>query len=154
MLWHCWLGNRKGIRPVKRMGDGGGGHCLIRIEWHAAGWLVCLPLLIFIFWHSVALMSSHQMPSMFLESCWCWICHLTSTSLRSVLSASFSYEKWTNVLLTMIQLLLSSVQSLIAGLTTMAVFWSVVQSRCPRSCGVSSVLLPESSPTLTSTIEG
>jgi len=28
------------------MGDGGGGHWLVRMEWHAAGWLVCLPLLI------------------------------------------------------------------------------------------------------------
>jgi len=29
------------------MGDGGGGHWLVRMEWHPAGWLVCLPLLIF-----------------------------------------------------------------------------------------------------------
>ena len=27
-------------------GDGGGGHWLVRMEWHPAGWLVCLPLLI------------------------------------------------------------------------------------------------------------
>ena len=27
-------------------GDGGGGHWLIRMEWHPAGWSVCLPLLI------------------------------------------------------------------------------------------------------------
>ena len=26
---------------------GGGGHCLVRMEWHPAGWSVCLPLLIF-----------------------------------------------------------------------------------------------------------
>ena len=29
------------------MGDGGGGHCLVRMEWHPAGWSVYLPLLIF-----------------------------------------------------------------------------------------------------------
>jgi len=25
----------------------GGGHCLVRMEWRPAGWLVCLPLLVF-----------------------------------------------------------------------------------------------------------
>ena len=29
------------------MGDGGGGHWLVRMEWRPAGWSVCLPLLIF-----------------------------------------------------------------------------------------------------------
>ena len=29
------------------MVDGGGGHWLVRMEWHPAGWSVCLPLLIF-----------------------------------------------------------------------------------------------------------
>ena len=29
------------------MGDGGGGHCLVRMQWRPAGWSVCLPLLIF-----------------------------------------------------------------------------------------------------------
>jgi len=28
------------------VGDGGGGHCLVRMEWRPAGWSVCLPLLI------------------------------------------------------------------------------------------------------------
>ena len=48
MLWHCWLGGRKGIRPVKIWGDGdgGGGHWLVLMEWRPAGWSVCLPLLI------------------------------------------------------------------------------------------------------------
>ena len=27
--------------------NGGGGHCLVRMEWRPAGWLVYLPLLIF-----------------------------------------------------------------------------------------------------------
>jgi len=45
--WHCWLGSRKGIGPVKNMGDGGGEQCLVRMEWRPAGWSVCLPLLIF-----------------------------------------------------------------------------------------------------------
>ena len=31
----------------KKPGDGGGGHCLVRMEWCPAGWLLCLPLLIF-----------------------------------------------------------------------------------------------------------
>jgi len=47
VLWHCWLGGRNGIRPVKKWGDGGGGHWLVRMEWRPAGWSVCLPLLIF-----------------------------------------------------------------------------------------------------------
>jgi len=29
------------------MGADGGGHCLVRMEWHRARWSVCLPLLIF-----------------------------------------------------------------------------------------------------------
>ena len=28
------------------MGDGGSGHCLVRMEWRPAAWSVCLPLLI------------------------------------------------------------------------------------------------------------
>ena len=47
VLWHCWLVGRKGIRSVKKWGDGGGGHWLVRMEWRPAGWSVCLPLLIF-----------------------------------------------------------------------------------------------------------
>jgi len=41
------LGGRKGIRPVKKWGDGGGGHWLVQTEWRPAGWSVFLPLLIF-----------------------------------------------------------------------------------------------------------
>jgi len=40
------LVGRKGIWPVK-MGDGGGGHWLVQMEWHLARWSVSLPLLIF-----------------------------------------------------------------------------------------------------------
>ena len=29
------------------LGDGGGGHWLVQMEWRPAGWSVCLPLLIF-----------------------------------------------------------------------------------------------------------
>jgi len=29
------------------LGDGGGGHWLVRMEWRPAGWSLCLPLLIF-----------------------------------------------------------------------------------------------------------
>ena len=47
LLWRCWLGGRKGIRPVKIWGDGGGGHWLVRMEWRPVGRSVCLPLLIF-----------------------------------------------------------------------------------------------------------
>jgi len=35
VLWHCWLGGRKGIWPVKKWGDGGGGHWLVRMEWRS-----------------------------------------------------------------------------------------------------------------------
>jgi len=31
VLWHCWLGGREGIRPVKNGGYGGGGHWLVRM---------------------------------------------------------------------------------------------------------------------------
>jgi len=37
----------KSIRPVQKLGDGGGGHWLVRMEWRPAGWSVCLLLLIF-----------------------------------------------------------------------------------------------------------
>ena len=47
VLWQCWLGSRKGIWPVKKMGDGGCGHWLVRMEWRPAGWSLCLPPLIF-----------------------------------------------------------------------------------------------------------
>ena len=47
VLWRCWLGGRKGIRPVKNMGDGGGRHWLVQMEWRPVGWSVYLPLLIF-----------------------------------------------------------------------------------------------------------
>jgi len=48
VLWHCWLGGRKSLRPVKKWGkDGGGGHWLVWMKWRPAGWSVCLPLLIF-----------------------------------------------------------------------------------------------------------
>jgi len=47
VLSHCWLGGSKGIRPVKKGADGGGGHWLVRMELRSAGWSVCLPLLIF-----------------------------------------------------------------------------------------------------------
>jgi len=35
------------LQPVKNMGDGGGGHWLIRMEWRPTRWSVCLPVLIF-----------------------------------------------------------------------------------------------------------
>jgi len=48
VLWHCWLGGTKGIRPVKNGGDGGGGHWLVRMEWGAQPEGRCVPpLLIF-----------------------------------------------------------------------------------------------------------
>jgi len=44
VLWRCWLGSRKGIRPVKNMGDGGGGHWLVQMEWSPARWSMRLPV--------------------------------------------------------------------------------------------------------------
>jgi len=36
-----------GINCQLTVGDGGGGNCLVRMEWRPSGWSVCLPLLIF-----------------------------------------------------------------------------------------------------------
>jgi len=38
VLWHCWMGGRKGI-VCKKWEDGGGSHWLVQMEWHSA---VCL----------------------------------------------------------------------------------------------------------------
>jgi len=46
-LYCLQLGDRKGMWPVENMGDGGGGHWLVRMQWRPAGWSVCLPLIIF-----------------------------------------------------------------------------------------------------------
>jgi len=40
-----WAAGR--ASSMYKMGDGRGGHWLVRIEWRPAGWSVCLPLLIF-----------------------------------------------------------------------------------------------------------
>ena len=37
-------GGRKGIWPVKKWEDGGGGHWLVRMESRPAGWSVCLSI--------------------------------------------------------------------------------------------------------------
>jgi len=42
-----FVGRQEGHLACKNMGDGGGGHWLVRMEWRPAGWSVCLPLLIF-----------------------------------------------------------------------------------------------------------
>jgi len=34
------LGRQEGHPACKKMGDGGGGHWLVRMEWRPAGWLV------------------------------------------------------------------------------------------------------------------
>ena len=41
------VGRQEWHPACKKMGDGGGGHWLVRMEWRPAGWSVCLPLLIF-----------------------------------------------------------------------------------------------------------
>ena len=41
------VGRQEGHPAHKKLGDGGGGHCLVRIELHPARWSMCLPLLIF-----------------------------------------------------------------------------------------------------------
>jgi len=40
------VGRQEGHLARKKW-DGGGGHWLVQMEWHPAGWSVCLPLLIF-----------------------------------------------------------------------------------------------------------
>jgi len=47
VVWHCWFGGRKGIRPVMNGENGRGGHWLVQMECRPARWSVCLPLLIF-----------------------------------------------------------------------------------------------------------
>jgi len=42
------VGRQEGHPACKKLGDGGGEHCLVQMEWRPAGWLVCLPLLIFL----------------------------------------------------------------------------------------------------------
>jgi len=43
------VGRQEGHPACKKYGeDGGGGHWLGRMDWRPAGWLVCLPLLIFL----------------------------------------------------------------------------------------------------------
>jgi len=41
------VGQQEGHPACKKWEDGGGGHWLVWMEWCPAGWLVCLPLLIF-----------------------------------------------------------------------------------------------------------
>jgi len=41
------VGRQEGHPACKKWGHGGGGHWLVRMEWHPAGCSVCLPLLIF-----------------------------------------------------------------------------------------------------------
>ena len=41
------VGQQEGHPACKKWEDGGGGHCLVQMEWRPAGWSVCLPLLIF-----------------------------------------------------------------------------------------------------------
>ena len=42
-----FVGQQKGHPACKKWWDGGGGHWLVQMEWRQAGWLVCLPLLMF-----------------------------------------------------------------------------------------------------------
>jgi len=41
------VGRQEGHLTCRKMGDAGGGHCLVRMEWRPARWLVCLSLLVF-----------------------------------------------------------------------------------------------------------
>jgi len=41
------VGRQEGHPACKKIGDAGGGHWLVRMEWCPAGWSVFLPLLIF-----------------------------------------------------------------------------------------------------------
>jgi len=41
------VGWQEGHPACKKICEGEGGHWLVRMEWHPAGWPVCLPLLIF-----------------------------------------------------------------------------------------------------------
>jgi len=52
------VGWQEGHLACKKMGDDGGGHCLVRMEWHPAGWSVCLPPVNFPLHHKVKKFSS------------------------------------------------------------------------------------------------
>jgi len=41
------VGQKEGHPAYKKWGDGGGGHWLVRMQWHPARWSACLPLSIF-----------------------------------------------------------------------------------------------------------
>ena len=41
------VGRQEGHPACKKWGDVGGGNWLVQMEWHLAGWTVCLPRLIF-----------------------------------------------------------------------------------------------------------
>jgi len=41
------VGWQEGHPACKKMGNGGGGHWLVQMEWRPDGWSLCLPLLIF-----------------------------------------------------------------------------------------------------------
>jgi len=69
VLRHCWLGGRKGIRPLK-MGDGGSEHWLIQMEWRPAGRSVYLPdIAIFVLKRDFKLQLTNQLAPMSLYFC-------------------------------------------------------------------------------------
>jgi len=61
------------------MGDGGGGHWLVQMEWHPARWSLCLPLLVFpctIKSRSSLLASAHTVGrgKRAVKRLWCVVC--------------------------------------------------------------------------------
>ena len=97
-------------------------------------------------WHLVVNTSPNPMTSMFLESCYCRTCHLTSTSTLSVLSASFNYDNYvaSDVLLTTMLLHLFMHLSQAESIIT-AVSWLALRRRWLTSYNVYLALQHESS---------
>ena len=83
------------------MGDGGGGHCLVQMEWCPAGWSVCLPLLIFpctIKSRSSLLAPAHPGgPGKKGRKTYAWCRDWGTSTLRLLLSVYWEIPNWSNV---------------------------------------------------------
>jgi len=93
------IGRQEGHLACKNMGDDGGGHCLVRMEWRSAGWSVC---------HSVNLPLHHEVQKFSSGTCsprwsrkraikwlwwWCglsWETHLQSIQVWHVLTRDYT----------------------------------------------------------------
>jgi len=106
-------------------------------------------------WHLVVPTLLNKMTSVFSESNSRRICHSTSTSTLSVLSASFNYDNYaaSDVLWITTPSLHSFMRSSRAEWIIAAASWLALRGRRPTSCNVSSTRQHESSRTRASSTE-